>query len=305
MKKFILIICLLLGLPMIGFGGYNTGLIVYDSLKTEEYKANVDSNNKVIVKDTLTSTGTVKDDLFDVEVDSAVLVRDVEMVQWYKDEEKGIRLVLANYQLDSFEDDGVKYENPKFYTDIKSEVFYGTATIKELEVDKSVLEGVVKEFYKGNLEKTYYKDLVNDKNKAYDLVIRDGDYVTPSNEWQLGDVRVSYYYLDDTAITVVGNIHNSKISISNNGLVYGKDVTRQEILKDLMANIYVYGTILVIGLVLVIIGLIVGKKKKKKNNNNDKKEEIKKEPILTKDETKTFEDDVLARLQNIINEQNK
>ena len=273
MKKVLSIILLLIGLSSLGFGAYKTVPTIIDVTGLSEYNEKNPTNRKVIVRGPLVKTEDVKDDEFNVSVPSAVLVRDIQMVQWYQDE-KGTRLVLANYELPSFKDGVTTYTNPAFYKQIVAKDFISSATINALEADSSVLKGVTEQIRIGKFNTTSPEKVPNDINKQYDLVIRNGEYVSEGDEWELGDVRVVYDYLnkDNSNITVVGNVKNKKVSLGINGRVYAGNVEKSVIVNDLMSTIYLYLIILGLGILFTILGFILLRKSKNKKDKKERKE---------------------------------
>lgn len=304
MKKILSILLILIGLSSLGYGAYNAVPTIIDITGLAEYNEKNPTNKKVIVRGNLLNTEDAKDDEFGVVVPSAVLVRDVQMVQWHQDE-KGIRLVLANYELPSFKDGVTSYTNPSFYKQIVSKDFTSSATINGLDADVSVLKAVAEQIRIDKLGKTSPEKVPNDANKKYDLVIRNGEYVSDGDDWELGDVRVVYEYLnkDNSNITVVGNVKKNKLSISRNGLVYAGNVEKSVIINDLMSTIYLFLIILGLGIIFTVLGFILLKKssKSEKENKKDKKKKDKKEKVK---ETKQQTSEQISNNQNDINPNN-
>jgi len=139
---------------------------------------------------------------FNVQTNSAVLIRKVEMVQWYKDE-KGVRKVLSNMPIPSFSDNGTEYKNPSFPTDIISKTFFGTAKIGDTKLGDDIL-GILA--YNG-IEFKQITELDEDSANKYGMIHYEDGYVTSSNDWEIGDIRVTFYSLNDTnTYSITGTI---------------------------------------------------------------------------------------------------
>lgn len=150
-----------------------------------------------------------RDDMFGVSIDSPILIRKVEMVQYCKNEDGTVELVLSNYHINSFDD----YINPDFPSDIKSEVFYS----EDIEFSGYNLSAdVIKEIaYSKSIEKIEATDFqVNDDISEYNLVYTDGSLVTASNEWELGEIKITYSYIDPSKEYII------KSSILNKSITY-------------------------------------------------------------------------------------
>lgn len=151
------------------------------------------------------------DELLAVESDYPALYRKVEMVQYYNDEGTA-KLVFANYHIDSFELNGTKYENPELPTDIVSEVIAGEAYIGETALSQEVLAALI--FNGGST--TRLTGLDPEAGNEYGLTYEDDYYITASNNWEVGDIRVSYYGLDDAStFNISGKISDGVITLTN------------------------------------------------------------------------------------------
>ena len=121
-------ILIIIGLLLLIVGGFFTGKNLLKALDIVEYSGDDATTKQVLVKGSLNVKEGACDPLLDIKTESPILIRNVEMVQWYKDE-NGVRMVLANYPLESFEDNGITYTNPSFPEDLNNVVFYGKTTV--------------------------------------------------------------------------------------------------------------------------------------------------------------------------------
>jgi len=135
-----------------------------------------------------------KDELLNIEVDTPILIRNVEMVQYYKDD-TGVKTVLANYLIESFEDDGKTYTNPEFPSDFTNQLFFSNLTIQENVLSEELIYAIVNS---ESVEKIQVTDLDKEAGLQYNLVVVDNSYVTASDDWQVGDIKVTYYCLKPT-----------------------------------------------------------------------------------------------------------
>ena len=217
-----------------------------------------ENTGMVAVSGPMTIKGQAYDEVFDISVDDPVLIRNVEMVQWYKDE-KGIRLVFANYPLESFEESGIRYENPEF--PYYSEMFYGDTFIKDVRLDETYLD----ELLKKDLKLKDLKQLPEENGLRYGLICLDGAYVSASDEWQLGEIKVYYTYLDDKDIPELiytGDLDENKNLTMDSELkpIYDAAASLEEIRKDNTAD-NTFNYILMIGGLAVICFSLLNKNK--------------------------------------------
>lgn len=155
-------------------------------------------------------TGTVKDEELNVEVDAPILIREVEMVQYYKDENGNVKTVLANYPIDSF--DG--YTNPEFK--MNNAIIHGELKINGVVLSEEMIKAIV---YSDNVKKIKVDVDGNSGNKL-GLVYLDGSYVTASNDYELGDIKVTYYYIDgNNSYKLTGAIIDDKLDTCDKYLV--------------------------------------------------------------------------------------
>lgn len=163
----------------------------------------------------LRSESNASDPDLNISVDAPILVRNVEMVQYYKDEAGNVSSVLANYPIESF--DG--YTNPEFPKDITNKIFHSDIYIGENKLSNELVEAIV---YSDGVKKTDLLDLPENNGNAYNLVYTNGSYVTASNDWQIGEIKVTYYYIDSkTMYEIVAKledgvlIYTDKFTISH------------------------------------------------------------------------------------------
>lgn len=144
-------------------------------------------NKKIEGKFTYSSLAS--DDRYGVEINSPILIREVEMVQYYKDENGKVELVFANYPIESFDN----YNNPNFPEEIKSEVFYSEdIKFNDYELSEDVIDAIAySDIDKLEITELQVNDVLEDN-----LVCVDNALVSASNEWQLGEIRITYKYID-------------------------------------------------------------------------------------------------------------
>lgn len=139
---------------------------------------------------TLSGSGVAKDEEFGIEVNAPILIRKVETIQNYSDE-KGSRLVFSSDEL----------ENNGLNTNIKTQIFTSSdINLKGEALDEKVIEAIVK-----NCEAVKVTNLPRENGNKFNLTgDQDGDaYVTASNQWELGDIRVSFYYISEGTLVDV------------------------------------------------------------------------------------------------------
>ncbi len=260
------LIIALLGLIPIGLRFSNAG-----NFKEWHSGMELGDNSKIIVHGNILSKGVATDDLFGVSVTTPVLIRDVKMVQWTHDE-NGARMILANYPIESFELDGKKYNNPKF--PITSEVFYAPIEIEGLEIDNrftSTMIPEVHENYGTVIRKTVLEDLPHYSGEL-DLVSTGNSYVSASDEWKLGEIKVTYQYIKSTELkdfTLCGNL--KKVDSKNiiepdreNPLIYNSNLSLEDVQERLIGNLTLFCVPVVIGTCVFIFGLFNYRRKETK-----------------------------------------
>lgn len=147
--------------------------------------------NYKIISGKISYSNKPVDEKFNVTVDSPILIRNVEMVQFNKAENGEVEKVFANYEIGSFGN----YENPKFPEDIKNEVYYCDLSINDYALSQKIVKEIA---YDEKVEKIRLENLpeIDDPN----FIKLDDYYVSASNEWQIGELRISYYYIDSNVV---------------------------------------------------------------------------------------------------------
>lgn len=150
-----------------------------------------------------------KDDKFGVSVDSPILIRKVEMVQYYKNDDGTVELVFSNYHLDSFDE----YINPEFPEDIQSEVFCSEdLRFSSYNVSIDVAKAIA---YNDSIKKLEAKDFQLEQDiTEFGLVYADGALVSASNNWEVGEIKITYSFIDPSNEYVLIS------SVKNNTIVY-------------------------------------------------------------------------------------
>lgn len=254
-------ILIITGILLVIAGGILTGKRIIEANNIVNYDGNNYTNKQVLLSGKLINDSNAKDDLLGIETDSPVLIRNVSMVQWYKDED-GIRLVLANYPLESFKDGDKEYNNPEFPNDITSEVFTGSVRIEgyDLKIGSNVLKAL------SSLKQTTINELPENNGNNHNLTYVNGAYVTASDDWNLGDIKVTYSYIDVNElndISILSSITSKDglyILDSENSIAYDRVIELKEIRSETMGNMLPYYGILGVGVILIVIGFVIKKK---------------------------------------------
>ena len=273
-KKVIAIILLVLGSCALLFGGFFYGREFISTRGIEKLNADKNYNNQVVA----INGGLVSEELaFDEELqtgcNSAILLRDVKMLQWVNDE-KGTRLALANYPVESFTVDNATYTNPEFYKDLPRLVNHGILKAGNVSLDNSVLDLLANTSF---VQKTQVTDINETSGFKFKLTPYNGSYVTASDEWSIGEVKVDLYEIADESlnnVTIVGKVNNNILA---DATILQGALTISEIQSILLKDYTLYLLIAGAGLVLVFIGIILLAKKSKKKKD---KEEVKVEPVV-------------------------
>lgn len=156
---------------------------------------------------------TKNDTEFDISVDAPLLYRKVEMVQYHKDDSGNVEMVFSDKPIESFD----SYVNPDFPQDITSKIFYENTTLdgKSLSLDSAI------DIINSDIEMVRLDSLSEDGGSEFGLVCQDNAYISASNEWNIGEIRVTFYYLDpNKTYSIKGIVNNNVIdridSIINN-----------------------------------------------------------------------------------------
>lgn len=137
-------------------------------------------------------------------VDTPILFRKVEMVQYHKDNDGNVKLVFSDEPIESF--DG--YDNPDFPSEIKSEIFYDNTTFNGNTLSLEAVNTIVK----SGVGFIKLENLPTDAGNHLGLINHENSYVTASNDWKVGEIRVSFFYLDPSkAYSIKGKINNNVI----------------------------------------------------------------------------------------------
>ena len=239
----------------------------------KEYDAEATQNGDVIfVRGVIGGTEGSQDSSTGVKSSKPILIKNVEMVQWIKDDD-GVRKVFANYKIDSFEDNGKKYTNPDFPKGLNSELIYGKVTTgkRRIQLSHEVLNYLVNEsgFIKEDMfvQKT---DLLEPEDDKYNL-ISTGDYlISASDDWEVGEVRISYYELDTSKLdrfTFIGKLSSSEGQDIMTGLDKGPivkegDLTAEQVKKLLSGDMRLCVAGFSLGIVLLVLGFGLERTKK-------------------------------------------
>ena len=239
----------------------------------KEYDAEATQNGDVIfVRGVIGGTEGSQDSSTGVKSSKPILIKNVEMVQWIKDND-GVRKVFANYKIDSFEDNGKKYTNPDFPKGLNNELIYGKVTTgkRRIQLSREVLNYLVNEsgFIKEDMfsQKT---DLLEPADDKYNL-ISTGDYlISASDDWEVGEVRISYYELDTSKLdrfTFIGKLSSSEgqdimVGLDKGPIVKEGDLTVEQVKKLLSGDMRLCVAGFSLGIVLLVLGFGLERTKK-------------------------------------------
>lgn len=141
-----------------------------------------------IVSGNITCDGKASDSYLNIECDSPILVRNVEMVQYNLNDNGEKELVFANYLIE-----GEGLDNPTFPEELNNEIFHGTIKMKDVELTDEQIECLVLN-NSDDLKKI--EELPSENGNVYGLIYKDGAYLSASNDWKLGEIRITYYTMD-------------------------------------------------------------------------------------------------------------
>ena len=241
-----------IALPYIGIGSINTD-------KEKDGTTLLCGNIELIE--------TAYDDELGISCDSAILIRTVETVQYVQNENGEVQLVISNQELPSFEKDGIIYDN-SFASVLSSKIFYGKASIGGIEIDESILQKLAYDSYSdfsAEIIKKEITDLPEDNGNIYGLVKINNTYVTASDDYEAGDIIVSYKEVDMDSLpsfTVVGDKEGNSMSFDEEGieLITDSELSVSDVRK-MYDHTSMYGYVLV-GIGLVLISTVLFKKNK-------------------------------------------
>lgn len=209
-----------------------------------------------------------------VTVDGLVLVRTVEMYQYYTFDDSVYRGFSAIQRDDIEGEKGEKYINPDFPDECKNALFFSNATIGNggLVVDESLLEAL---YRKSSLVENSV-DKVDIENLEIEGFKPCGEgYYTSTNanadDWQIGDIRIKYSYIPEDSlnnVTVVGLQQDGKIIPSESYIscISDSEKTVDDIVSQFTGD-YKQGmkTCWGIGGVLLAVGIVIAILKRKVN----------------------------------------
>lgn len=262
-RKILAIILLILGIGVTAYGGFFYGKELLFTNKIEKYNGNGSYENKVVaISGDLVTDEKAYDIELQTECDSAILLRDIKMLQWVNDD-KGARLALANYEVGSFKVGEATFENPEFYKDLTRTVSHGILKAGDIVLDNSVLDLLANTSF---VKKTPVTNINESGGFKYKLSPYNGAYVSASDEWSIGEVKVELFEVKDedlNDVTIVGTVKDNTLTDAK--VLDGK-LTSSEVKKEILSDYALYLLLACAGLVLVLISiilLVINSKKKK------------------------------------------
>lgn len=226
----------------------------------------------------LTMLEGAEDSDFGIKVDSPILIRKVEMYQYYKFNEKLRKDFFDKHQpkikMEIFKKERI-FKNPAFPSEPKAEVFCGKVKIgdSDLLLSDEILEKFSLEKYvnfETQPEKLEVSGLKNGK-KVFDLVPIDDNTYSNSvdGDWDVGDLRVTWYSidLDDLAdvYTAAGVVKDGVIGEKDHAVyIYDREISKDEIVSNSSVDNKTAGIgLIAVGLIGAVICLIPLFKKNK------------------------------------------
>ena len=208
--------------------------------------------------------------------DCLVLVRDVDMYQYYVENDDA----YTGYCRDSMGDvkgiNGEEYNNPAFPAGLDNAVFFG----------KAAIEGTNVEIGPGILNEITYEDGHDLSGSLYafknDLgIVPDGDggYTSCTTEKpEIGDIRIDYtaYTPDDFGeITLVGTLKDGGLGISGDGYdvsVFFGNMTKEQVIEEQFGEAKSTSLgLLVLGALHLIAAAVLFAVKNRKRNKKHKR----------------------------------
>ena len=239
MRKFFKFLFVAAGICLIGFSAFlffRQGPSAAKTARASGGLQELSAGDRVIVRGELTWESRPEDDLFLFSADSPALVRSVEMVQWYRNVNDEVYLTLYAEKLPDFEFDGKSYVNPDLPASMPAKVFSGGVRVDGIPLsDEAVsqLTGGDRMILSSALRKADITDLPLETGEKFGLAKYDGFYATPGEEWTVGDISVSFYYVSPffyDQVTVVGTVsEDGKLSLGEDGRMWDKLATDEEI----------------------------------------------------------------------------
>lgn len=142
-----------------------------------------------VVKGKIETSGNASDNELDISCESSILIRNVEMVQYNKNDNGEVEIVLANYPIESFDE----YTNPSFPENITTKIFHSSIMLNGNELTEEQIESLV---YNNQDDLIQLVDLPENNVNIYGLMLKDGAYISASNDWQIGELRITYYTMN-------------------------------------------------------------------------------------------------------------
>ena len=227
-KKVLRYVFIALGLALCGAGWYLLDhfnnmpevTVVEDCGLHEEYNAGRGDARYVMLKGKISPHGVAEDKDFGVKARFPILVRKVEMYQFFKTTENGEEVVKRGWKgkaIKSFKDKkGREFKNPPFPSGLADRSFYGDLSINggTLPVSSAYMKKI---FEKEKAEnKLYYLKQLPEKNKPEGYVYKTSHYLKPSGtKNNVGSIRIyykAYNYTKNTAdYTIVGKQLNGRV----------------------------------------------------------------------------------------------
>jgi hypothetical protein len=239
MRKFFKILFALAGVLLIGLSVFlyvKQGPSAAKAAKASGSLEGLEPGDRVLVKGKLQWKGNAEDDKFLFTADSPALVRTVEMVQWYRNSNDEVYLTLYDRKLPDFEDGGKTYTNPDLPADMTSKVFSGGVSADGIPLSAeavSQLAGGNRLVLTSAVSTVKIEDLPLETAEKFGLAKYEGFYATPGEEWKLGDIVVSWKYVDPSfydTVTVYGEVtEDGRLGLGEDGRIWNKDASIEEI----------------------------------------------------------------------------
>jgi len=219
------------------------------------------SDMTVVSGDILVTRGAV-DDEFGVTTDAPVMMRVVEMNQYYKSSENSYKTEYSDHHEPSVEIGGYRYVNPGFPGITNPQFFYGEATIgdDELKISNELLSKFTFESYIYFDESYRGEDYslpssFKDPTKN-NLVVRDGMLQSDDSPYEVGHIRILYYTgtpQENRKYSVYGNIDGDTIGTESISAIYDRqmDADDLEILNEEFARSN--NTVGIVALIVAVI----------------------------------------------------
>ncbi len=221
-----------------------------------------------------TDTGAY-DDTFDVYIDSPLLMRKVEMIQFSGNAEGDVILKYSDKRENVTNDTGF-YNNPPFPEFPKSKNFYGLLSIGEEDVylsDEFIDKLHIKHYIDFKREINHYPVSGLSKGKKVKGLYPIDDYTyipKGHDEGKLGSIRVTWYALKPEELagdfTAAGKLNGKFLEKSDYGVLFYDYKLSEKEMETLCNNQNkFYGALVsLIGLLCIVLPIRSAKKKKDK-----------------------------------------